>query len=134
MYSLSLTLTDSLTLSLSSTHKQTLIWEQVRVARVIEHVPKVNSCVCLAISGSKLLCGGDLVRDDDASDENDRDNVKKGFLMVLDYEAMNCEHTLLLDYYPWRLLSLRAELWSLVDDGSVVVLGKAERGEGGQGA
>ena len=54
-------------------------WEQVRVVRVSEHVPKVLTCRCLAISGSKLLCGEDLDQDDDASDKGDRDNAKKGF-------------------------------------------------------
>ena len=102
--------------------------------RVSEHVPKALSCQCLAISGSKLLCGGVLVQDNDASDEYDRDNAEKGFLLVLDYEAMSCEHTLLLDYDPNYLLSRRGEVWSWLYDGPVVVWGKAERGEGGQGA
>ena len=82
----------------------------------------------------KLLCGGELVQDDDASDEDDRDDAKKGFLLVLDYEAMSCEHTLLLDYDPIRLLSRRGEVWCRMYQGPVVVWGKAERGEGGHGA
>ena len=105
-------------------------WEQVRVVCVSEHVPEVLSCESLAISGSKLLCGGDLVQDEDASDEDDRDDAKKGFMLVLDYEAMSCEHTLLLDYDPFCLLSRRGEVWVVSEDGPVVVWGKAEGGQG----
>ena len=35
-----------------------------------------------------------LDQDNDASDEDDSDDAKKGFLLDLDYEAMSCEHTL----------------------------------------
>ena len=64
-------------------------WEQIRVVRVNEHVPKVDFCQYLAISGLKLLCRGYLEQDDDASDEDDRDNAKdsEGFLLVLNNEA-----------------------------------------------
>ena len=125
---------------LSTSHDNTIrvwllgTWEQVRVVRVSKHVPEVFSCQCLAISGSKLLCGGELDQDDDGRAEDDRDDVKKDFLRVLDYEAMSCEHTLLLDYDPNYLLSRRGEVWSWLYDGPVVVWGKAEQGEGGQGA
>ena len=89
-------------------------WEQVRVVHVGEHVPKVLICQCLAISGSKLLCGGWLEKDHDSSDEDDLDDdAKKGFLLVLDYEAMSCEHTLLLDDNPFCLLSSRGEVWGV---------------------
>ena len=109
-------------------------WEQVRVVCVSEHVPEVLSCLCLAISGSKLLCGGQLEQDDDARDEDDGDDAKEGFLLVLDYEAMSCEHTLIFDYAQHFLLRLRGEVWCRMHEGPVVVWGNAEREKGGQGA
>ena len=101
---------------------------------VSEHVPKVDFCQCLAIRGSKLLCRGELAQDNDASDKDNCDDVKKGFLLVLDYEVMSSEHMLLLDYDPNYLLSCQGKVWSIMIGCPVVVWGKAERGEGGQGA
>ena len=53
---------------------------------------------------------------------------------MLDYEAMSCEHTLLLDNDPFGLLSRRGEVWGALADGPLVVWGKAELGEGRLGA
>ena len=59
------------------------MWEQVRVVRTCPRSSPVNA-------GSKLLCGGELEQDEGASDEDDSDNAKKGFLLVIDYEVMSC--------------------------------------------
>ena len=39
-----------------------------------------------------------------------------------------------LDHIVYRLLSVRGEVWGRLGNDSVVVWGKAEQGEGGQGA
>ena len=63
---------------------------------------------------------------------------KNGFVLVLDTQAMTCEHVLRLDEPVLTLLSLRGEVWGVLGrkDGdvwnanNVVVWGKAERGAG----
>ena len=73
-----------------------------------------------------LVCGG--YRNDDPD----------GFVLVLDHQAMRCEHTLRLDRPVDSLLSLRGEVWGRLArrDGvtfkadKVVMWGKAERGAG----
>ena len=81
-----------------------------------EHVPDALHCRCLAVSGSMLLCSG-LCTDGES-----------GFVVVLDSDTLTCQHTLWLDDYVHRLLSVRGEVWDALGNGSVVVWGKAERG------
>ena len=101
-------------------------WESLRTIRVHEHAPNAAYPLCLAMSGSMLVCGGY---------RNDR---RQGFVLVLDTEAMRCEHTLRLDGPVESLLSLRGEVWGVLSrrDGNtdrldkVVAWGKAELGAG----
>ena len=93
-------------------------WDFVRRLRVSEHVPDALWCYCLAVSGSTLLCGG--ARKDGTS----------GFVVVFDAETKRYQHTLCLDHYVYRLLSVRGEVWGRLGDKNVVVWGKAEPGEG----
>ena len=74
--------------------------------------------MCLVVSGSMLLCGGRCEDD------------KSGFVVVLDADTLTCQHTLRLDLPCYRLLSVRGEVWGTLENGSLVVWGKAERGEG----
>ena len=83
-----------------------------------EHVPNVShrGCLCLAMSGSKLLCGGSSI-------------TGEGFLLVLNPDTMACEHRLPLDDSPTRLLSLdQDQVWGVVGR-NVVVWGKPKRGQ-----
>ena len=77
-------------------------WECQRTIRVDEHVPDVWFPRCLSMSGSLLVCGGYC---------NDR---QTGFVVVLDAQAMRCEHTLRLDGPVFSLLSLRGEVWGVL--------------------
>ena len=84
---------------------------------ICEHVPDAEFCECLSVSGSMLLCGGKCW--DDA-----------GFVAVLDSKTMDHQHTVWLDHRVKNLLSVRGNVWGKIMDGSVVVWGKAEQGEG----
>ena len=64
-----------------------------------------------------LLCGGQC-------------KDRSGFVVVLDSDTLDCQHTLRLDSLFRRLLSVRGEVWGTLRDRKVVVWGKAERGEG----
>ena len=92
-------------------------WSHLRVVRVREHVPEALRCLCLAVSGSVLLCGGQCNGD------------RFGFVLVLDTDTLTCQHTLRLDSLVGRLLSVRGEVWGILGDSKLVVWGKAERGE-----
>ena len=78
------------------------------------------------MSGAMLICGGY---------HNKWNNC---FLLMLDTQAMRCEHMLRLDGLLHSLLSLRGEVWGVltrkdrqVDKvDKVVIWGKAERGAG----
>ena len=94
-------------------------WSHLRWIRVIEHVPDARLCLCLAVSGSMLLCGGQRKGPGDRS----------GFVVVLDSDTLSYQHTLRFDRSVSRLLSVRGEVWGRLDF-NVVVWGKAEREEG----
>ena len=94
-------------------------WSHLQpLVRVSEHVPDAGWGSCLAVSGSMLLCG------DECLDE------ESGFVVVLDSDTLTCQHSLRLDYSVERLLSVPGEVWGTLGNHSVVVWGKAERGEG----
>ena len=72
-----------------------------------------------------LLCGGSCK------------NGRSGFLVVLDSDSMTCQHTLRLDpgHFVARLRCVRGGVWGILrnfrlKNNSVVVWGKAARGEG----
>ena len=77
-------------------------WERLRTIRVSEHVPDVSFPFCLAMSGSMLVCGGY------------RNDSQYGFVLVLDTQAMTCEHVLHLDGPVNAWLILRGEVWGLL--------------------
>ena len=56
-------------------------WSHLRMGRVSDHVPDAVLCSCLAIRGSKLLCGGEC-RDQESD-----------FLVVFDSDSMDFQHT-----------------------------------------
>ena len=93
-------------------------WSLLRVVRVSKHVSDAECCCCLAVSGSMLLCGGWC-----------KDH-RSGFVLVLDSDTLDFRQTLRLDSPVYRLLSVRGEVWDLLGNWSMVVWGKAERGEG----
>ena len=84
---------------------------------ICEDAPDAEFCDCLSVCGSVLLCGGKCWDD-------------SGFVAVLDSKTMNYQHTVWLDHRVTNLQSVRGNVWGLLMDGSVVVWGKAERGEG----
>ena len=65
-----------------------------------------------------LLCGGSCK------------DYMSGFVVVLDSDTLTCQHTQRLDHPVVSLLRMRGEVWGRLWNGSVVVWGKAERGEG----
>ena len=75
-------------------------------------------CFDLAVSGSMLLCVGYCKGD------------RSGFMVVLDADTDNYQHTLRLDPFISSLLSMRGKMWGRLGNGNVVVWGKVERGEG----
>ena len=61
-------------------------WSHLRRVRVSKYVPDSLYCFSLAVSGSMLLCGGQCKGD------------RTGFVVLLDSDTPNCQHTLRLDH------------------------------------
>ena len=93
-------------------------WSHLRVVRVSELVPDVRYCLCLAVSGSMLLCGGEC------------DDQESGFVLVLDSHTTSPQHTLQLDCFVEGLLSMRGKVWGTLGENSMVLWDKVARWEG----
>ena len=80
-----------------------MTWVHRHTIQVGEHAPDLSASYFLTKCGSMVICGGR------------RNDSKEGFVLVLDVEALTCEHTLLLDRPVDSLLSLRGEVWGQLD-------------------